>query len=848
MCVPTNNGVEVCDGVDNNCNGTADEGADVSSVAHCGACNHDCLAQSSGFDRATVACVDGGAGFVCVGSCAPGYYNRDNNPSDCEVYCVATAPDDVTCDQRDDDCDGSQDEDVDLCASTQHCGVCNRPCAGPHATYACVPTAPGACTAANTTCTISQCTCNGPGDCWVDVDQNPLNGCEVPCLPSNNGVEVCDGLDNDCDGRSDAVDDLTADGRIGVTCQGGVFGTCADPARAGLTACAAAQVVCLGPNVVRPYEQPETCDALDNDCNGLLNDNPVDTGMACGLSGVFPCARGTIQCINNAPLCVGHVDPQQETCNGVDDDCDGEVDQTGGLPPEDSVGACLVPVPPPAGATSPCRAGLKSCLTGGVVCLGAVVAPVGVPDACGEDSNCDGTLQGQPDLANDPNHCGQCGNSCSAGSVHAIRVCINRTCTFLGCERDYYETVPGSGVCDRACVFTSAQEMCNGRDDNCDGNVDEGVVVPTPQHACGVSPLATAPECTSGVGVQCVNGAWQCTFTSGVCNPTCANATELCDTLDNNCNGLVNENTPLFGRPCASDDGLPAPGHGKCRTQGTYACASETSVACTAVKGDCATLPGGCTEVCDGEDNDCDGLTDESFNNKGSNPEFTAPVVTRVASSLWMYTYEASRPTATITVAGLGNGFHTSAPAGSTLDKTRACSVPDRVPWFSVSPREVEQVCVAMGGAVCTTTQWAQACQAKTGDCTHGYNPAGVACLSSYSPTTFCNLGPSYDFLPAVAGDQDGLLPTASSTLSNCWADWSATLGNVEPADALRDITGNLREITASAPNQYRLMGGAFDSQSESGSTCTFDFYSVDMNFSFFDTGFRCCFTQDPTL
>jgi hypothetical protein len=43
-------------------------------------------------------------------------------------------------------------------------------------------------------------------------------------------------------------------------------------------------------------------------------------------------------------------------------------------------------------------------------------------------------------------------------------------------------------------------------------------------------------------------------------------------------------------------------------------------------------------------------------------------------------------------------------------------------------------------------------------------------------------------------------------------------------------------------------MGGAFNSQSQDGSTCGFTFYTVDDEFKFFDTGFRCCFTANPTM
>ena len=70
-----------------------------------------------------------------------------------------------------------------------------------------------------------------------------------------------------------------------------------------------------------------------------------------------------------------------------------------------------------------------------------------------------------------------------------------------------------------------------------------------------------------------------------------------------------------------------------------------------------------------------------------------------------------------------------------------------------------------------------------------------------------------------TAGDQDGLLVTASGSLQNCYADWSGLLGNTTTNNKIFDITGNLREITKSATaGSYNLMGGADDS-AEAGST-----------------------------
>ena len=66
----------------------------------------------------------------------------------------------------------------------------------------------------------------------------------------------------------------------------------------------------------------------------------------------------------------------------------------------------------------------------------------------------------------------------------------------------------------------------------------------------------------------------------------------------------------------------------------------------------------------------CDGIADETFNAKGSNAaNFVKPIVTKLAASLWMYSYEASRSSATAArspnarpSAMLGASSTTSAP------------------------------------------------------------------------------------------------------------------------------------------------------------------------------------------
>jgi hypothetical protein len=609
-------------------------------------------------------------------------------------------------------------------------------------------------------------------------------------------------------------------------------------------------------------QQLETCNGKDDDCDGAVDDSPGDAGGACGASNIAPCALGVDTVPGRRSSASATSTPGTETCNGIDDDCDGQVDATGGVPSADAVGPCNAPPPAPVGATQPCSAGMKACAGGVVVCQGAVGPPSPV-DGCGDDTNCDGQLTNQPNVASDIANCGSCGHDCYAGAVHAVWSCLAGGCVFIACQPGYYD-LNNDQQCEYACTYLQAQETCNGVDDNCNGTIDENVVAPSPVQVCGVSPSAVSAECTSQVSVSCQNGTFVCSFPAGVCGPSCASATEICDSLDNNCNGLLNENVANFGQPCGSDDGLPAPGHGACRTTGTKVCNGPNATQCSAVKASCAALPAGCAEQCDGIDNDCDGSVDEAFSAKGTDPAyFVKPVVTKTAASTWIYTYEASRPTASAITAGTGNGYVCTgascvgvpaAPSGVPLDKTPACSSPSKVPWFNVSPIEVEQTCQARGGHVCTTSEWTTSCQA-TIPCTWGLNPRGGACTSAWAPDPpgaalgkFCNLGVSYDFDAAAAGTQHGLLPTAASQLQNCWADWSGLNGNSAATNKLYDITGNLREITKSGANVYPALGGSFLTDTDAGATCSFAFYAVDQSFKLFDLGFRCCFSADPTL
>lgn len=292
--------------------------------------------------------------FDAKKTCGVGYCREHNRASTCqlgvETLCVASdplTPTDATCDGVDDDCDGRVDEDFMSRASTCGLGVCQRSgtlsCQSGSTSDSCAvgpPNGPddSSCNGRDddcggnvyegfvtmvTTCSIGPCAADGITAC---VDGTVVDSC-MASAPSGTD-NTCNNLDEDCDGRTDESFVSTASNcGIGACRSSGVI-TCSsgrtrDSCRAGT-----------------PLASDDTtCDNVDDDCSGQVDEDFVVAATNCGVgfctsSGSRACSGGTVRdsCRVGSPRT--SADDAFLPGNGVDDDCDGRVDED--VPPCDT--------------------------------------------------------------------------------------------------------------------------------------------------------------------------------------------------------------------------------------------------------------------------------------------------------------------------------------------------------------------------------------------------------------------------------------------------------------------------------------------------------------------------------
>jgi hypothetical protein len=420
--------VEICDGIDNNCDGTADEG--VTSVFYL-----DMDGDGFGDPAVTVDACEQPSGTVSV-------------PNDCDDRAAETYPGaSERCDGEDNDCDGEIDEEV---LDTWYADADDDGFGDPDSAYEVCDPPPGY---------VS----NGE-DC-DDTNEAALPG----------GAEVCDEADNNCDGTIDEAvtttyyQDVDNDG-FGVA--DAAIQACDQPSgyAADIGDCNDSDAT-VSPNAA------EVCDTIDNDCDGSADeDDAVDASTwysdsdGDGYGNVdstdVACSQPSGYVANNTDCddtATGANPGATEYCTGADDDCDGTIDE------DDAADA------------STWYADSDGDGYGTAVSTVACNQPRGFVD---NSSDCDdGEALSNPGEAE---ICDSIDNDCDGSVDEALTSTYYADADGDGYGTSSYSTqacsAPSGYVEENTdcededdSISPEQEETCNEVDDNCDGSVDEGL-------------------------------------------------------------------------------------------------------------------------------------------------------------------------------------------------------------------------------------------------------------------------------------------------------------------------------------------------------------------------------------
>ncbi len=510
-----------CSGRDERCNGDDDE-------IPAGSCNTGLLG----------ICAEGT--MQCVGL---------------EARCVQTRTATVeTCNGEDDDCNGVPDDQPVECYPAATDGCQDRG----DGTYRCA----GTCRAGTQVC---------GGACAGAVTPAGIDGCTVSSTVA---------LDDDCDGQVD--EDCAC--RLGETrsCYQG------PPDTLGVGVCRTGTVTCVdvgngdfrfGACMGDRIPTAETCanEGADDDCNGTPDDGVPGRGEACTTMDRGICGMGFQQCVGGQMVCVTPPAAPAELCNGLDDDCDGAVDETFDF---DSTATCRT-------CNNACGPG-EACCADGCVDQGSDERHCGrCGNACAVGQTCCGGAC--VDTSTDVNNCGACGAPpCGAGQV-----CCGGACTNL--EGDG----ANCGMCGRTC--TGNQLCCGG---NC--------LAPNQPACTGCAEACNAPEICCAPTVRVCSNPMEDEQRCGGCNNAPCPPDSLC------CGGTC---VPRSNQQCSSCTQGCGPGTlccgGQCVINGPNNC-NACGTTCTAAAPSCCGVGCvnlqrdpqncmGCGTVCSGATPNCCG-------------------------------------------------------------------------------------------------------------------------------------------------------------------------------------------------------------------------------------------------
>ena len=493
------NAEEICDGMDNNCDGNADEEVLLLFYA-------DADEDGYGNPDTSIEACDAPEGFV-----------EDNTDCDDLKSNVYTGADEI-CDSIDNDCDGEIDEGLleEYFADVDEDGF-------------------GDANVLVTACALE------PGLSLIDGDCDDTN----PVI-SPSEAELCDGIDNDCDGDIDEgvlllfYTDFDGDG----------YG---DDASQELGCTVPEEKVTLAGDCddLEIYANPmmiELCDDIDNDCDGFVDEagafgediwyldadgdgygGSTTTQSSCAMPVGY--SNNDLDCDDANP----DVSPQaQEDCStAYDDNCNGLNNESGALgeqtwyvdADEDSYGNAnvfLVQCDAPTGFVS----NSDDCYD-----LSHDASPVGAEICDGLDNDCNGTID-------------------DAGAIGEVVWYADNDGDGFGVDTDtqtqcdqpvgYADNTDDCDDSDGAIHPMAAETCATLYDDNCNGFSNESGALgeqtwylDADGDGYGIS-SELATQCEAPTDYVSLDG--DCDDTETAINP---DATEVCDTVDNDCDGDI---------------------------------------------------------------------------------------------------------------------------------------------------------------------------------------------------------------------------------------------------------------------------------------------------------------------